>query len=86
MTTIEGKNPTLTLVSGEEYTLEWTNVNGSTHNFVIETGDGSTPVNTGFVSDQGATQTVTFTVTDGMGVYYCSPHRTLGMEGDVEVV
>jgi plastocyanin len=85
-TSIEGDNPTLELREGEEYTVEWTNVNGGTHNFVIETTDGSTPVETGFDTAEGETQTVTFTATAGMTVYYCSPHRGLGMEGPIEIV
>jgi plastocyanin len=83
---IEGENPTLTLVSGEEYTIEWTNVNGGFHNFVIETADGSTPISTDTMSDEGETQVITFTVTDGMSVYYCNPHRSQGMEGSIEAV
>jgi putative membrane-bound dehydrogenase-like protein len=85
-TAIEGENPTLSLREGEEYTVEWTNVNGGTHNFVIETGDGSTPVETGFGTGLDETQTVTFTATADMIVYYCSPHRGLGMEGSIEIV
>jgi len=83
---IEGENPTLQLQEGEEYTLEWTNENGGVHNFVIETDGGSTPVSTEFLDTEGGTQTVTFTASAGMIVYYCSPHRGLGMEGDIEIV
>lgn len=53
---------------------------------MIETTDGSTPVETDIMSEEGETQTVMFTVTDAMTVYYCNPHRSLGMEGDIEVV
>jgi len=83
---IEGDNPTLSLAAGEEYTLEWTNVNGALHNFVIETSDGSTPVETELMGEEGATQSVTFTATDEMTTYYCAPHRTLGMGGGIEIV
>jgi plastocyanin len=85
-TAIEGENPTLSLREGEEYTVEWTNVNGGTHNFVVETADGSTPVETGFGTGLDETQTVTFTPNADMTVYYCSPHRGLGMEGSIEIV
>jgi len=50
---IEGENPTLTLVTGEEYTLEWTNVNGGFHNFMIETTGEETPVETETMSEEG---------------------------------
>jgi plastocyanin len=83
---IEGENPTLTLVTGEEYTLEWTNVNGGFHNFMIETTGEETPVETETMSEEGGTQTVNFTVTEEMTTYYCNPRRGLGMEGDVETV
>jgi plastocyanin len=84
---VEGvDNPTLTLTAGEEYTLEWTNENGAFHNFVIETADGSTPVETELMGEAGSTQSVTFTATEGMTTYYCEPHQTLGMGGSIEIV
>jgi plastocyanin len=85
-TEVEGDNPTLTLTAGEEYTIAWTNENGAFHNFVIETEDGSKPVETELMSDQGQTQSVTFTATEGMTTYYCDPHQTLGMGGSIDIV
>jgi plastocyanin len=83
---ITGENPTLQLREGETYTVEWTNVNGGPHNFVVEDADGNAVVDTSVMDTQGETQTVEFTAESDLATYYCSPHRGLGMEGDIEIV
>ncbi|WP_380678205.1 ThuA domain-containing protein [Salinigranum sp. GCM10025319] len=83
---ITGENPTLQLREGETYTVEWTNGNGVPHNFVVEDADGNLVVETSVMGTQGETQTVEFTAESDLVTYYCSPHRGLGMEGDIEIV
>jgi arylsulfatase A-like enzyme/regulation of enolase protein 1 (concanavalin A-like superfamily) len=67
-------NPTLSLTAGEEYSVEWTNGDGDEHSFVIADVDGNELVSSATLSDQGATETVTFTATTEMAEYYCGTH------------
>ncbi|WP_226022981.1 PVC-type heme-binding CxxCH protein [Halomicrobium salinisoli] len=67
-------NPTLELIPGETYTVEWTNTDGEDHNFVIADADGTELVTSEPVSEEGATQTVEFEATEEMATYYCGPH------------
>ncbi|WP_380680849.1 DUF7133 domain-containing protein [Salinigranum sp. GCM10025319] len=84
-------NPTLTLEEGAEYTVEWTNTNGSIHNFQImdtdETGatDGVI-AGTDLVQTQGESASVTFTASTEMVRYRCQPHDFNGMGGPIEIV
>lgn len=82
----DATNPTLTLEAGGEYTLTWTNRNGAPHNFEIVNGDDSTvnDISTSYLSTQGESQTVTFTVTDAMAEYVCRAHQ-LRMRGTIEI-
>lgn len=80
---IEGEtNPTLTLVPGEEYVVQWTNMDGAGHNFEIEDANGNVMVSSDVVFQEGYTQTVQFTATEEMAEYYCEPHAS-AMRGDV---
>lgn len=83
---IEGEtNPTLTLESGSDYTLTWTNADGVPHDFAIEDGDGNDIVGpTEQVTEEGETQTVEFTATEEMSEYYCSVHPQ-SMRGSIEI-
>lgn len=76
-------NPTLELTAGEEYVLEWENLDGIGHNFVIEDADGEDLVSTEIITN--GTQTVEFTASEEMAEYYCQPHPT-SMRGDIELV
>jgi hypothetical protein len=72
---IEGEtNPTLALTAGTEYEVIWENLDGAPHNFVIVNANGDTLVQSEIVSEQGATQTVTFTASEEMTEYFCQPH------------
>ncbi|QLG61429.1 PQQ-dependent sugar dehydrogenase [Halorarum salinum] len=77
-------NPTLELEPGETYRVEWTNIDGFDHNFVILDTEGDEVVRTEVVSEQGATQSVEFEATEEMTEYICEIHpRT--MRGQVTV-
>ncbi|PGF14510.1 plastocyanin [Natrinema sp. CBA1119] len=77
------RNPTLTLVQGEEYTVTWENLDGAPHNFNIETEGGEQLFGpTEIVSEVGQTQTFEFTAEEGMAEYYCGPHP-VSMRGDI---
>ncbi|WP_408958414.1 PQQ-dependent sugar dehydrogenase [Natrinema sp. 74] len=77
------RNPTLTLVQGETYTLTWENLDGAGHNFNIESEGGDEQfVSTEIVAGAGTTQTVEFTAQEGMAQYYCGPHP-VSMRGDI---
>ena len=87
---IEGEtNPTLEMTAGEEYTVTWENLDGNLHDFHILDSQGNEIEGTGappegYLSEIGATASVTFTATEEMAEYYCSVHpRT--MRGDVSV-
>ena len=82
---IEGQtNPTLELEAGQEYEIVWENLDGAPHNVVIEDANGNNLVRTDLMSDQGATQSVTFTASEEMAQYYCEVHPQ-SMRGDVSV-
>ena len=48
-------NPTLELTDGETYTVEWTNTDGTEHDFVIADGDGTELVSSDTASSEGET-------------------------------
>lgn len=77
-------NPTLSLVAGEDYTVEWTNTDGRPHNFTIEDTNGKKIVSSTVLGETGATQTVEFTATEEMAEYYCQPHPH-DMRGTIQV-
>ena len=77
-------NPTLELEAGTEYEIIWENLDGAPHNVVIEDDSGNQFVRTELVSEQGATQSVTFTAEAGMSTYYCEVHPQ-SMRGSVRV-
>lgn len=72
---IEGEtNPTLDVVAGEEYVVEWTNGDGAGHNFAIENDAGEVVFESDIMDDEGETQTVEFTVEEDFAEYFCQPH------------
>ncbi|QSW99736.1 cupredoxin domain-containing protein [Haloterrigena alkaliphila] len=77
-------NPTLQLEAGTEYALVWENGDGLQHNFAIEDANGEDLLASELVSEQGATQTVTFTASEEMSEYYCQVHPQ-SMRGGIEV-
>ncbi|WP_313696172.1 PQQ-dependent sugar dehydrogenase [Halorarum halobium] len=76
-------NPTLRLQPGQEYEVTWENGDGQPHNFVVQDDQGNDLVRTELMSEQGATQTVTFTASEEMTTYLCEAHPNT-MIGDVE--
>ena len=82
---IEGEqNPPIELEAGQQYRVVWHNIDGFRHNFVIVDADGNEVVRTPVISEQGVTQTVEFTATEGMAEYFCEIHpRT--MRGQVNI-
>jgi glucose/arabinose dehydrogenase len=77
-------NPTLTLTPGRQYEITWTNVDGRAHNIVVIDGDGNTLERTEIISEQGATQTLTFTATTEMAEYFCEVHPN-SMRGELRI-
>jgi putative membrane-bound dehydrogenase-like protein len=83
---IEGEtNPTLTLLAGEEYTVELTNGDTAGHNFILQDADGSEIEGTDVVSGEGETWSLTFTASEEMAQYICTIHAA-SMVGDVELM
>lgn len=82
---IEGQtNPTLELEAGTKYKITWENLDGAPHNVVIEDANGNNLVRTKLISEQGATQSVTFTASEKMAEYYCEAHPQ-SMRGNVSI-
>lgn len=77
-------NPTIQLTAGQEYQVVWENVDGQPHNFALHDTEENAIVQSEIISEQGATQTVTFTASEEMARYICEVHPTT-MVGDVEV-
>jgi glucose/arabinose dehydrogenase len=77
-------NPPLSLEAGTDYELTWTNGDGAPHNFNIEDTQGSVLVETEIMSEQGATQTVTFTARESMAEYFCAVHPQ-SMRGEIQL-
>ncbi|MHB9285981.1 halocyanin domain-containing protein [Halobacteriales archaeon Cl-PHB] len=71
--------PAVHVDSGATVTWEWTGEGGS-HNVVHEEGDFESEL----VGDEGHTFEYTFEE-DGIYLYYCQPHKGLGMKGAVVV-
>jgi glucose/arabinose dehydrogenase len=79
------ENPTLRLNEGAEYTVEWTNVDGVPHDFVVQNDGGDEVVGTDLYDEQGKTTTLTFTASSEMRQYICTVHPS-AMVGDIEIV
>ncbi|WP_256299723.1 PQQ-dependent sugar dehydrogenase [Haloarchaeobius salinus] len=77
-------NPTLSLQAGQQYELTWENLDGLPHNVLIRDSDGNQLVRSELISQQGETQTVTFTASSEMSRYLCEVHPNT-MVGDVSV-
>jgi plastocyanin len=67
-------NPEPVLYEGETYTLEWTNLDGTDHNFATYDSSHNEITASSLMSTEGATQTVTFTVDPSMAEYDCQVH------------
>lgn len=67
-------NPTLNLQPGTQYEVTWENLDGAPHNFAIHDSGGSAIISSQIISEQGATQTVTFTASENMSEYICEVH------------
>jgi PGF-CTERM protein len=78
------ENPTLELEAGQDYEIVWENVDGQPHNIAIRDSDGNNIEATPTITEQGATQTLSFTATEEMATYICEVHPTT-MVGDVSV-
>ncbi|QLK24483.1 plastocyanin/azurin family copper-binding protein [Natrinema zhouii] len=84
---IEGEsNPTLILTEGEDYTIGWTEGDGSGHNMQIrdDSGEVLDDLTTGEpVEEPDESQILEITANSDMATYRCEPHT--GMEGDIQV-
>ncbi|PCR90013.1 cupredoxin domain-containing protein [Natrinema ejinorense] len=78
------ENPTLTLEEGAEYVLVWENGDGLQHNVAIEDESGEELLASDFMSEEGTTQSVTFTASAEMAEYYCQVHPE-SMRGSIDV-
>jgi len=75
-------NPTLRLEAGTTYRVVWENLDGMGHNFALLDDDGNVLERTQVMSEEGETQTLTFTAREAMAEYVCQPHIT-SMHGAV---
>lgn len=81
---LDGKNPTITLRPGAEYSVHFVN-EGPTHVHNLAFG-GPIDESTAIIAS-GENQTLNFTVPEDASddaQYWCDPHRGVGMLGDVE--
>lgn len=78
-------NPPLRVVEGEEYEVVWINGDDAHHNFNIRNEEGEVVEATEIVTEQGESQTVTFTAEPDMEEYFCAPHP-VQMRGPIEFV
>lgn len=78
-------NPTLQLVPGRPYAVQWVNADGAPHNFVIEDDDDNFIVRSDYTFEAGATQTLKFVASEKMHEYFCEVHP-VKMRGDVQLV
>ena len=78
------ENPTLELEAGTEYEVVWENLDGASHDFVIQDEEGERIVGTDRMADEGDTLSLTFTATQEMDRYICTVHPNT-MVGDLEV-
>lgn len=67
-------NPTLQLEAGTTYQVVWENLDGMGHNFVLLDSDGNALERTDVMSEEGQTQSLTFTAREEMVEYVCQPH------------
>lgn len=82
---IEGEvNPGITLEAGEEYTFGWINGDGQPHNIAIWDENDEPLHSTENVSEENATQTLTFEATTEAAQYICEVHPGT-MAGDLTV-
>lgn len=82
---IQGQtNPTLALEDGRTYRIVWENTDGQRHNIALLDADGAVLKRTGFVTERGTVQTVTFTATRAMVEYVCEAHPG-SMRGDISI-
>lgn len=75
----EGRNPPIILDPGRTYRFHVTNEGDARHDFHLGELDARTNL-----LDPGAETNLTVTVPDdasGESIYWCSPHRSRGMEG-----
>lgn len=77
-------NPALRLIEGEEHQVFWVNGDGNHHNFNLRNEDGDVVESTNIVTEQGGTQTITFTAEPSLEEYFCAPHP-VQMRGPVEL-
>ena len=76
---IEGEeNPTLVLEEGEEYTMEWINADGVTHDLQIWDEDDELvdDLATDSIDDEGESDSLEFTAEPEMVTYVCEYHET----------
>lgn len=78
-------NPPLRVVEGEDYEVVWINGDDAHHNFNIRNEEGDVVEATEIVTEQGESQTVTFTAEPDMEEYFCAPHP-VQMRGPIEFV
>ncbi|MEY7848248.1 plastocyanin/azurin family copper-binding protein [Natrarchaeobius sp. A-rgal3] len=84
---IDGEqNPTLVLEEGGDYTIGWTEGDGSLHNIEIwdDGGEVVDGLETSETDDPGDDQILEFEASSDMAQYVCDPHETT-MVGDIQV-
>lgn len=81
---VDTHNPTLRLVYGRQYTVEWVNQDGEDHVFVVRNHEDD-PIHEsderGEVDEEAS---LTFDAVAGVGYYTC-PHFEVTMTGDIEI-
>ena len=65
------RNPTLQFPPGKQVEITWVNLDGNTHQFLIEDGTGDVLAKTEATTTEGATRTIRFEARQEMVEYVC---------------
>lgn len=78
------QNPTLRLVHGRRYELEWVNQDGEEHVFLVRNHEDDTIYESDTVTQEDETAAVGIDAVAGVSYYTC-PHYEVTMTGDIEI-
>lgn len=80
----DANNPTLRLIHGRRYEIEWVNQDGRPHALEIQNHEDTVIEGGETLEQEGSTQTIAFDAVFGVTKYTCS-HLDATMEGTIEV-
>lgn len=81
---VDTQNPTLRLVYGRRYEVEWVNQDGEDHVFVVRNHEDDPIHESDERSEAEDTASLSFDAVAGVGYYTC-PHFEVTMTGDIEI-